>query len=98
DGMAMVEAVGELVEIQRQVLGADLVVLPDDGPLKQRPHAFNAVGVNLLTDRSVLYVLLGVLHAVVCELRRVNPVVARKLVGVVVGARLGVLANKGGQR
>src|SRR5262245_19912506 len=98
DAMTMVEAIGEFVEIQRQILGADLVVLPDDGALEQRPHAFDAVGVNLLTNRPILHVQLGVFHAVVRELRRVNPVVARELIGVDVGAGLGVLANEGGQR
>lgn len=65
DVLAIVVAELELGNVERQVLGADLVVRPDNAAFNERPDAFNRVRVDgtrdvlvtALTDDAILIVL-----------------------------------------
>src|SRR5271167_3167382 len=50
----IVESEGELVEIERQIFLAHVVVRPDDSALEQRPESFNRVRVNDAADILVV--------------------------------------------
>lgn len=46
-----VEPIGDLVEVERQIPAADMVVLAVDRPLDNGPHALNRIGVRAAIDR-----------------------------------------------
>ena len=75
--LAVVEAVGELVEVEGQILGRDLVVHAHDAPLEQGPDVLNAVGVNVSVNVGLLMV-----HGLVGEAGGIEPEVRWELIGM----------------
>lgn len=74
---AVIVAKLKLVQVERQILLADVVVRPDDAPLEQRPEAFDIVGVDV--PANVL--ILGVPHGVVFEAHRGQIDIAAMFIG-----------------
>ena len=79
----IIEAVGELIEVEGQILGRDLVVHAHDASLEQGPHIFDAVGVDL-----AIHVGLLVVHGLVGEAGGIEPEVGRELIGMNLGPDL----------
>ncbi len=89
----MIEAEGKFIEVQRQVLGRDLVIDPHDAAFQQRPDILDPVHV----DIAVLHVGLGVIDRAMSKLRAIEPEVRGELISMNSGVALGVLADKLGQ-
>jgi hypothetical protein len=52
----------KLIQVERKILLADVVVRPNDAPLEQRPEAFDVVGMDVPANVFVLEVLHGVVQ------------------------------------
>jgi hypothetical protein len=67
----------KLIQVERKVLLADVVVRPDDAPLEQRPERFDVVRMNVAAH----ILIFGMLHAIVIEAKCGQVVITGMFIG-----------------
>jgi hypothetical protein len=67
----------KFIQVEREILLANVVVRPDDAPLEQRPKGFDIICVDVAANVFIL----GMFHAVVRESECAQVVIAGMLIG-----------------
>lgn len=87
----MIKPIRELVQIQRQILGRNLVVNAGDRPLEQGPDILNPVNMNI---PGLHIVFSGMVHGIMDKFRAIEPQVRAKFIGMDFRAGQGVFADE----
>jgi len=86
----MVKTESELIEVQGQILGRNLMENAGDRSFEKGPHILNPVSM----DISGLHIGFLMVHGIMDKLRGIKPQISRELVSMDFGPRFSIIADE----